>query len=122
MSARNSPPRMKMGATPPPLPGKENIKVILAKQSQFFLKLKKPKDFNGPLPASLRHLRPAALEDLRNPIGVGETATGKGLELLVHVIFHAPDRELRVIHQEICCAAIAVVRKTHAAGVGDDHS
>jgi len=28
------------GSTPPPLPVKENIKVILAKQSQFFLKLK----------------------------------------------------------------------------------
>src|SRR5437667_4654678 len=107
MSARNSPPRMKMGATPSPLPGKENIRVILAKQSQFFLKLKKPKDFSGSLPASLRHLPPAALEHLRNPIGVVETATGKGLDLLVHVIFHTPDRALRAIHQQIRGAAIA---------------
>jgi len=39
---------MKMGATPPPLPGKENMKVILAKQSQFFLKIKKPKHIYPP--------------------------------------------------------------------------
>ena len=93
-----------------------------AKQSQFFLKLKKPKASLAHYRLPLRHLRPAALEDLRNPIGVGKTATRKLFQLSIHVILHAPDCGLRVIQQEICSAAIAVVRKAHAAGVGDGYS
>jgi hypothetical protein len=39
-----------------------------------------------------------AIEHLRNPIGVRETATGKSLKLrVVHVILHAPDCRLGII-------------------------
>src|SRR5258706_13643908 len=44
----------------------------------------------------LRHLRRAATEGLRNPIGVRETASGK-LKLLFHVVFYAPDCWLGLI-------------------------
>src|SRR6185312_16260744 len=46
----------------------------------------------------LRHLWVAAHEDLRNPIGVGETAIRKSLKLPIHVVFHATDRRLSLIH------------------------
>src|ERR1700734_3006640 len=75
----------------------------------------------APFP-SLRHLEAAAGEHLRNPAGVGESATGKSLYLLVDVVLHAPDGRGGLIQQEVCCATIAVVRKTNAAGVGEDHS
>ena len=38
----------------------------------------------------LRHLRAGTQQHLRNPIGVRETASGKSLKLLFHVVFHAP--------------------------------
>jgi hypothetical protein len=50
-----------------------------------------------------------------------EPATGESLQLPVHVILHAPDGRLEVIQQEIRSSAIAVVRETDAAGVGDDN-
>ena len=70
----------------------------------------------------LRHLGAAAIKDLRNPVGVREIATGKSLELPVHVIRHTSDCWLGLIQQEVCSTAIAIVRKTNAACVGDDHS
>src|ERR1035441_1224257 len=70
----------------------------------------------------LWHLGAGAAKGLSNPIGVRETAGGESLKFLVHIVLHAPDSWLRVIQQEVCSAAIAVVRKTDAARVGDDHS
>lgn len=61
----------------------------------------------------LRHLEAAASEDFRNPTGVRETATGKSLEFPVQVILHASDCWLGFIQQQVCGAAIAVVRKTN---------
>ena len=71
---------------------------------------------------SLRQFRITANEDLRNPIGMREAAGRKGLKFPVHVIIHATDGWFGVIQQEVCRSAIAVVRKTNAACVGDDHS
>ena len=51
-----------------------------------------------------------------------EAATGKRLKLPIDVVLHAPDGRLGLIEQEVGSAAIAVVRKTDAACVGDDHS
>src|ERR1700693_5931137 len=70
----------------------------------------------------LRHLRAGALEGLGHPISVRESASEDSLNLQVHVILHTPDCWHRPIHQEVCSAAIPVVRKTDAACVGDDTS
>jgi hypothetical protein len=48
-----------------------------------------------------------------------ETASGESPQLPLHVILDAAYRRIGPIEQEIGGAAIAVVRKTDAAGVGD---
>lgn len=59
------------------------------------------------------------MEALRNPIGMRQTTRGKSLQLLLYVILHASDRWTGSIQQQVGGAAIAVIRKTKAAGVGD---
>ena len=59
------------------------------------------------------------MEALSNPIGMRQTTRGKSLQFLLYVIFHASDRWTGPIQQQVRGAAIAVIRKTNAAGVGD---
>src|SRR5258708_36836522 len=58
------------------------------------------------------------MEASRNPIGMRQTTGRESLQLLLYVIFHASDRWTRPIQQQVGGAAIAVIRKTNAAGVG----
>src|SRR6266567_5646165 len=48
-----------------------------------------------------------------------QTTRGKSLQLLLYVIFHSSDRWTRAIQQQVGGAAITIIRKTNAAGVGD---
>jgi hypothetical protein len=42
------------------------------------------------------------------------------LRVLFHIVFHAPNFWLRVVHQKVCSAPISVVRKAHTACVDDE--
>lgn len=59
------------------------------------------------------------MEVPRNPIGMRQTTRGKSLQLLLYVILHASDRWTGPLHQQVGGAAIAIMRKTNTAGVGD---
>src|SRR3982074_420569 len=58
------------------------------------------------------------METLCDPIGMRQSTSGKSLQLPLYVILHASDRRTGPIQQQIGGAAIAVIRKTDAAGVG----
>ena len=71
----------------------------------------------------LGHLGAGALEHLRNPIGVRETAIGKSLNLPdPRRIPRAGLSASESSSNRYAARRIAVVRKTDAAGVGDHHS
>jgi hypothetical protein len=67
----------------------------------------------------LRHLGRAGRETLRNPIGMRQTTGGESLQLLLYVILYSSDRWTWPIQQQVGGAAIAIIRKTNAAGVGN---
>src|SRR6266513_3458850 len=67
----------------------------------------------------LRHLGSARRKTRCNPIGMRQTTRGKKLQLLLYVILHSSDRWTCPIQQKVGGTAIAIVRKTDAAGVDD---
>src|SRR5277367_7177549 len=67
------------------------------------------------------HLKTGISQRLRSPIGVGKAASGKYLNLPLHVICNTANFWLEIIQQEICGAWIPVIRKADTAGVYNGH-
>ena len=68
----------------------------------------------------LWHLGRTCSKHFCGPPRTGQTAEGKGLQLLLNVVVDPPDRGDTVCEEQIGCARIAIVGKSNAAGVDQE--